>query len=132
MSSMMFLNRAGARGIRSVAQTQQMRTAATLATFKTPKVFNEPNHHYAKGSDQREGLTAAIEKLQKKLPIEVPVVVGGKQVSFQQVKATARTLPYMNSHRSRPPPSPSSRTLPTMPPLSPLTTLLPPLMFRPQ
>ncbi|KAG5808009.1 hypothetical protein H9Q74_007624 [Fusarium xylarioides] len=80
MSSMMFLNRAGARGIRSVAQTQQMRTAATLATFKTPKVFNEPNHHYVKGSEQREGLTAAIEKLQKKLPIEVPVVVGGKQI----------------------------------------------------
>lgn len=81
---MMFLNRAGARGIRSVAQTQQMRTAATLATFKTPKVFNEPNHHYVKGSEQREGLTAAIEKLQKKLPIEVPVVVGGKQVSFNK------------------------------------------------
>jgi hypothetical protein len=79
---MMFLNRAGAQGLRTAARTQQMRTAATLATFKTPTVFNEPNQHYAKGSQQREGLNAAIEKLQKKLPIEVPVVVGGKEVSL--------------------------------------------------
>lgn len=79
---MMFLNRAGARGLRTAARTQQMRTAATLATFKTPKVFNEPNQHYTKGSEQRQGLTAAIEKLQKQLPIEVPVVVGGKEVSL--------------------------------------------------
>lgn len=76
----MILNRAGAQGLRSAARVQQMRTAATLATFKTPRVFNEPNQHYVKGSQQREGLTAAIEKLQKKLPVEVPVVVGGKEV----------------------------------------------------
>ena len=37
-------------------------------------------HHYAKGSAQRQGLTAAIEKLQQRLPLEVPVVVGGKEV----------------------------------------------------
>lgn len=36
--------------------------------------------HYAKGSAQREGLTAAVEKLKGKLPLQVPVVVGGKEV----------------------------------------------------
>ena len=37
-------------------------------------------HHYAKGSPQRAGLTAALETLQKKGPLEVPIVVGGKEV----------------------------------------------------
>lgn len=71
------INRAG---LRCATRAQQKRGAATLASFQTPKVFNEPNHHYLKGSQQREGLTAAIEKFQKKLPLEVPVVVGGKEV----------------------------------------------------
>ena len=81
---------------------------ATIATFKVPKVVNEPNvtcfassscccgpyrlmgseltqariaqHHYAKGSAQRAGLTAAIEGLQKKGALEVPLVIGGKEV----------------------------------------------------
>lgn len=39
----MLLNRAGAQGLRSAARVQQMRGAATLAAFRTPKVFNEPN-----------------------------------------------------------------------------------------
>lgn len=30
-------------GIRSAARMQQRRGVATLATFKTPGVFNEPN-----------------------------------------------------------------------------------------
>ncbi|KXX80110.1 Delta-1-pyrroline-5-carboxylate dehydrogenase, mitochondrial [Madurella mycetomatis] len=58
------------------------RTAAmsTIAAFKIPKVANEPNHHYAKGSAQRAGLTAAIESLQKKGALEVPLVIGGKEI----------------------------------------------------
>ncbi|KAM0329975.1 hypothetical protein ACHAQA_004144 [Verticillium albo-atrum] len=52
----------------------------TFASFKIPKVLNEPNHHYAKGSAQREGLTAALQTLQQKLPLEVPIVVGGKEI----------------------------------------------------
>ncbi|KAH6898872.1 Aldehyde/histidinol dehydrogenase [Thelonectria olida] len=76
----MLLNRAGAQGLRTAARAQQMRGAATLAAFRTPKVFNEPNQHFVKNSEQRKGLTAAIEKLQNQLPLEVPVVVGGKQI----------------------------------------------------
>ncbi|KAI0125572.1 delta-1-pyrroline-5-carboxylate dehydrogenase [Xylariales sp. AK1849] len=51
-----------------------------LAAFKVPKVLNEPNQHYVKGSSQREGLTTAINTLQQKLPLEVPLVVGGKEI----------------------------------------------------
>lgn len=53
---------------------------STIATFKVPKVANEPNQHYAKGSSQRAGLTAAIENLQKRGALEVPLVIGGKEL----------------------------------------------------
>lgn len=53
---------------------------STIATFKVPKVANEPNHHYAKGSAQREGLTAAIQAFQKRGAFEVPLVIGGKEI----------------------------------------------------
>lgn len=69
-----------AQSLRSAAKVSQRMSMGTLATFKTPKVANEPNHHYAKGSAQRQGLTAAIESYQKRAPIEVPVVVGGKEI----------------------------------------------------
>ncbi|KAK1757469.1 Aldehyde/histidinol dehydrogenase [Echria macrotheca] len=52
----------------------------TIATFKIPRVTNEPNHHYAKGSEQRSGLTAAVESMLKKGPLEIPLVIGGKEV----------------------------------------------------
>ncbi|KAG5983582.1 hypothetical protein E4U43_006258, partial [Claviceps pusilla] len=42
-------------------------------------------HHYAKGSAQRQNLTAAIENYQKKIPIEVPLVVGGKEIKTSAV-----------------------------------------------
>ncbi|PHH87108.1 hypothetical protein CDD83_9295 [Cordyceps sp. RAO-2017] len=76
MQSAVF-NRAG---LRCASQASQRMGMGTLATFKTPKVANEPNQHYAKGSAQRQGLTAAIEKLQQRLPLEVPVVVGGAEI----------------------------------------------------
>ncbi|KID77227.1 Delta-1-pyrroline-5-carboxylate dehydrogenase [Metarhizium brunneum] len=84
MKSAVF-TRAGAQSLRSAAKPSQRMSMGTLATFKTPKVANEPNHHYAKGSAQRQGLTAAIESFQKKLPIEVPVVVGGREVKTSAV-----------------------------------------------
>ncbi|KAK4229520.1 Aldehyde/histidinol dehydrogenase [Podospora fimiseda] len=53
---------------------------STIASFKIPKVANEPNHHYAKDSAQRKGLTSAIEGLQNKGALEVPLVIGGKEI----------------------------------------------------
>ncbi|UKZ62378.1 uncharacterized protein TrAtP1_003628 [Trichoderma atroviride] len=74
------LRRAGAKGLRNCGCRTARASVATLAAFRPPTITNEPNQHYAKGSQQREGLTAAVEKLQQKLPLEVPVVVGGQQV----------------------------------------------------
>jgi 1-pyrroline-5-carboxylate dehydrogenase len=57
---------------------------ATFAAFKTPKVANEPNHHYEKGSSQRQKLLAACETWRSKGAIDVPVVVGGKEIRTSQ------------------------------------------------
>lgn len=51
-----------------------------MASFKIPKVSNEPNHHYAKGSAQREALLATVKKQQQKGTVEIPLVIGGKEV----------------------------------------------------
>jgi 1-pyrroline-5-carboxylate dehydrogenase len=75
------LRRAAVQGLRTPHSAPLMkRGVATLATFKTPKVANEPNHHYVKDGQQRAGLTAAIEDFRKRVPLDVPVVVGGKEV----------------------------------------------------
>ncbi|KUI66448.1 Delta-1-pyrroline-5-carboxylate dehydrogenase, mitochondrial [Cytospora mali] len=54
--------------------------ASVLASFKIPKISNEPNHHYAKGSSQREGLLSAVQLMKGKGTVEVPIVVGGKEI----------------------------------------------------
>ncbi|KAK3330186.1 delta-1-pyrroline-5-carboxylate dehydrogenase-like protein [Apodospora peruviana] len=53
---------------------------STFSAFKVPKVANEPMANYAKGSLQRKGLTAAVESLQKKGGLEVPLVIGGNEI----------------------------------------------------
>jgi 1-pyrroline-5-carboxylate dehydrogenase len=58
---------------------------STIASFKIPKVLNEPNHHFAKGSAQREGLTAALDRFQNKAPLEVPIVIGGKEITTSSI-----------------------------------------------
>lgn len=58
---------------------------ATIASFQIPTVNNEANHHYAKGSNDREQLAAALSALQSKAPIEVPLVVGGKEIRNSSV-----------------------------------------------
>jgi 1-pyrroline-5-carboxylate dehydrogenase len=58
---------------------------STLAAFKVPTITNEPNKHYAKGSPDREALTAALAALTKKAPLEVPVVISGKNVKTSSI-----------------------------------------------
>ncbi|KZZ95964.1 delta 1-pyrroline-5-carboxylate dehydrogenase [Moelleriella libera RCEF 2490] len=76
------LSRTGAHSLRCAAKAKAKASPrvsmsmGTLATFKTPKVVNEPN---------RQALTAAIESFQKKAPIEVPVVVGGREIKTSSV-----------------------------------------------
>ncbi|ORX36362.1 delta-1-pyrroline-5-carboxylate dehydrogenase [Kockovaella imperatae] len=52
-----------------------------LASFKVPKIENEPMRNYAPGSAERKGLEAALAKMQKELPFEIPCVVNGKEAS---------------------------------------------------
>ncbi|KAI1415605.1 delta-1-pyrroline-5-carboxylate dehydrogenase 1 [Hypoxylon sp. FL1857] len=70
------------RNVRALSTTSARMT--TLATFKIPKVSNEPNQHYVKGSAQREGLLAAVAAQQKKGTIEIPLFIGGKEVKTSQ------------------------------------------------
>ncbi|RYP46990.1 hypothetical protein DL768_006913 [Monosporascus sp. mg162] len=56
----------------------------TLASFKTPKVFNEPNQQYARGSPQREGLYSALEAMKQRGPVDIPIVVGGKELHTEK------------------------------------------------
>ncbi|ETN45387.1 1-pyrroline-5-carboxylate dehydrogenase [Cyphellophora europaea CBS 101466] len=58
---------------------------STLASFKIPDIKNEPNHHYEKGSTSREGLTAALEAFGKRGPLEVPVVISGKEIKTSSI-----------------------------------------------
>ncbi|KAI9819880.1 MAG: 1-pyrroline-5-carboxylate dehydrogenase [Pycnora praestabilis] len=58
---------------------------STIATFKVPKVENEANKHYTKGSPDREQLAAALERLKSKAPLAVPLVVGGKEVKTESI-----------------------------------------------
>ncbi|KAK6344468.1 1-pyrroline-5-carboxylate dehydrogenase [Orbilia brochopaga] len=53
----------------------------TLATFRLPALANEPNQHFAKGTAERQKLQDAIDALKSKGTIDIPVVVGGKNIT---------------------------------------------------
>lgn len=58
---------------------------ATQATFKIPKITNEPNKHYAKGSEDRQKLADAVAAFKSKAPLEVPIVVAGQEVKTSTI-----------------------------------------------
>ncbi|KAL7267952.1 1-pyrroline-5-carboxylate dehydrogenase [Rhizina undulata] len=60
-------------------------TMSTLATFKVPKVENEPNKHYAKGSPDRAALEAAVSKLRSKAPISVPLFINSEAITTKSL-----------------------------------------------
>ncbi|KAK3686982.1 1-pyrroline-5-carboxylate dehydrogenase [Vermiconidia calcicola] len=68
---------------------------ATLATFRIPEVKNEPNISYEKGSADREKLVAAMKAMQQKAPLEVPIVVGGKETKTDKIS----NQPFPASHK---------------------------------
>lgn len=51
------------------------------ASFKLPRVANEPNVHYAPGSPEREALAKALKETEAAAPFYVPAVIDGKHVS---------------------------------------------------
>ncbi len=58
---------------------------STTASFKVPRITNEPNQHYAKDSPDRAGLTSALEAMKKQGPMQIPVVISGKHVKTSSV-----------------------------------------------
>lgn len=46
---------------------------------------NHQQYHYAKGSAQRAGLIAALENYKSKTPLQVPIVVGGQQITTSTI-----------------------------------------------
>ncbi|KAL4885609.1 Aldehyde/histidinol dehydrogenase [Aspergillus karnatakaensis] len=56
----------------------------TIATFKIPRIDNEPNKHYAPGSPDRKALQEALARTQQTAPLSVPLVIAGKEVSASQ------------------------------------------------
>ncbi|KAJ5959455.1 Aldehyde dehydrogenase C-terminal [Penicillium vulpinum] len=56
------------------------RSMGTYATFKVPTINNEPNKHYIPGTPDRKGLEEALAKYNQKAPLNVPLVVAGKEL----------------------------------------------------
>ncbi|CCX14886.1 Aldehyde/histidinol dehydrogenase [Pyronema domesticum] len=63
------------------------RKMATMASFKVPKVENEPNHHYAPNTPSRLALDAALTALRSKSPQKIPLHIG----------ATLKTTPELQT-----------------------------------
>ena len=55
---------------------------------------DELQHHYAKDSAQRAGLMSAVQKLQSMTPLEVPLVIGGEEVSKDSIKPSNKANRY--------------------------------------
>ncbi|WWC87653.1 1-pyrroline-5-carboxylate dehydrogenase [Kwoniella dendrophila CBS 6074] len=61
--------------------------SSQLATFKVPVIDNEPMNNYAVGSAERKALQAAVDKMQKNAPYEVPCVINGKEVKTGDIQS---------------------------------------------
>ncbi|KAL6717981.1 1-pyrroline-5-carboxylate dehydrogenase [Lecanora helva] len=68
---------------------------ATLATYRVPKVENENNKHYAKGSPDRKALEAALREAGQKT-LEVPTTVDGKEL--QETPPLTQPNPSNHAH----------------------------------
>ncbi|KAF2862706.1 delta-1-pyrroline-5-carboxylate dehydrogenase 1 [Piedraia hortae CBS 480.64] len=64
---------------------------ATVGSFRIPDIKNEPNQHYAKGTTEREKLTAAMKALRSRAPLQVPIVVAGRERTCE--KANSQPFP---------------------------------------
>ncbi|KAL9600111.1 MAG: hypothetical protein Q9219_003367 [cf. Caloplaca sp. 3 TL-2023] len=60
---------------------------ATIATYRVPKVENENNVHYLKGSPERKGLEIALQSYQQ--PREIPDIVNGKEQEYLHAQGEA-------------------------------------------
>ncbi|KAF8249297.1 delta-1-pyrroline-5-carboxylate dehydrogenase 1 [Wilcoxina mikolae CBS 423.85] len=86
-----------------------------MASFKVPKVDNEPNvsqtqapryKHYAKGSPERAALDSAIKSLRSKAPLQIPLHISGETISTtstqsQHIPSSHTTLLATSSSSSK-------------------------------
>ncbi|KAJ5669737.1 hypothetical protein N7462_010807 [Penicillium macrosclerotiorum] len=82
------LLRAGAQPFSRLAcriPSSSSRALGTYATFKVPQINNELNKHYAPGSPDRKGLEEALATIKQKAPLNVPLVVAGKEIKNSQI-----------------------------------------------
>ncbi|KLT43683.1 delta-1-pyrroline-5-carboxylate dehydrogenase 1 [Cutaneotrichosporon oleaginosum] len=49
-------------------------------TFVPPTTYNEPSYEYAKGSPERPLVEQALKEMKAQMPIEIPCVIGGKEI----------------------------------------------------
>ncbi|KAI9699048.1 MAG: 1-pyrroline-5-carboxylate dehydrogenase [Candelina mexicana] len=70
---------------------------ATIATFKVPRVENEVNKQYTKGSEDREKLEAAVKALKSRMPLQVPLVIGGKEVKIESTSSQYNPSMHANA-----------------------------------
>ncbi|KAK2752762.1 1-pyrroline-5-carboxylate dehydrogenase [Onygenales sp. PD_40] len=80
---------------------------ATLASFKPPAVRNEVTQNYAPGSPERKKLVSAIAAFKKNAPLQIPVVIGGKQLTTQTTltqhdPSSYKTTPAAHYHAAGP------------------------------
>ncbi|KAL2797920.1 Aldehyde/histidinol dehydrogenase [Aspergillus keveii] len=83
MQSSLLLRARGLPAVRTASAFARTRTAA-YATFKVPRIDNEPNKHYAPGSPDRKGLQEALARHQQAAPFKVPLVIAGKEIESSQ------------------------------------------------
>ncbi|WWC68847.1 1-pyrroline-5-carboxylate dehydrogenase [Kwoniella pini CBS 10737] len=61
--------------------------SSQLASFKVPVIDNEPMRNYAAGSEERKDLQAAVDKMLKSAPFEVPCIVNGKEIKTGDIQS---------------------------------------------
>ncbi|KAI9925174.1 hypothetical protein ASPWEDRAFT_32527 [Aspergillus wentii DTO 134E9] len=60
------------------------RAMGSYATFKVPRIDNEPNKHYIPGTPDRKALEEALARAKQSAPLNVPLVVAGKEIKSSQ------------------------------------------------
>ncbi|OJJ64100.1 hypothetical protein ASPSYDRAFT_138758 [Aspergillus sydowii CBS 593.65] len=85
MQSSLLLRARGLPAARTTVASALSRTkTASYATFKVPRIDNEPNKHYAPGSPDRKALQDALARSQQSAPLSVPLVIAGKEVKASE------------------------------------------------
>ncbi|KAI9369066.1 Aldehyde/histidinol dehydrogenase [Aspergillus egyptiacus] len=84
MQSSLLLRARGLPVARTAVASAISRRAASYATFKVPRIDNEPNKHYTPGSPDRKSLQEALARTQQSAPLSVPLVIAGKEVKTSE------------------------------------------------